>query len=170
MTFETHLDTLRFGLGKMLSIHADRPACWYTIPTCAEAGDRNLSSYLGLNEDAYNSLLIKLKLARKRGKRVEMLEGNWTSFISNEYNGVPMFYEITRFNYFKSRMLFIKLGGKHDANMYNPGKQQPTNVKAWTYENLERNFISDGNGMTGERTKLLFAMEKLSELEKADDR
>ena len=96
-----------------------------------------------------------------------MLEGKWKSFISNEYNGIPMFYEITRFDYFKCRMIFIKLGGKHDATMYSPGKQQPANVKAWTYENLERKFISDGNGMTGERAKILFAMEKLSELEKA---
>ena len=135
MCTNMHLDTLRFGLAKMLSIHAHKPACWYTIPTCAEAGDRNLSSYLGLNEEDYNSLLIKLKLARKRGGRVEMLEENWKSFISNEYNGVPECYEITRFFQFKRRMLFIKLGGKHDANMYNPGKQQPTNVKARTYEN-----------------------------------
>ena len=64
-------------------------------------------SYLGLNEEGYNdSLLIKLKLARKHGGRVEMLEGNWTSFISNEYNGVPEYYEITQFFYFKYRMLF----------------------------------------------------------------
>ena len=119
--------------------------------TCAEAGDRNLPSYLGLNEEGYNSLLIKLKLARKCGQQVEMLQGNWTSFISNEYNGVPEYYEITRFDYFKSRMLFIKLGGKRDVNVYNPGKQQPTNVKAWTYENLERKYVGGGNGRTGER-------------------
>eukprot|EP00957_Ditylum_brightwellii_P171581 13062992-Ditylum_brightwellii.AAC.1 len=53
--------------------------------------------------------------------------------------------------------------------MRSSGKQQPVSVKAWTYENLERKFISDGNGMTGECTKIRFAMEKLLELEKVDD-
>ena len=118
-----HLDTLRFGLAKMLSIHAHKPACWYTIPTCAEAGDRNLLSYLGLNEEDYNSLLMKLNLARKRCGRVEMLEVNWQMFLSNVYNQVPECYEITRFRHFKHCMLFIKLGGKHDVNVHNPGKQ-----------------------------------------------
>ena len=59
-------------------------------------------------------------------------------------------------------------------NVYNPGKQQPTNVKARTYENLVerkyiRKYIGDGNGRTGERAKILFAINKLSELENADD-
>ena len=66
------------------------------------------------------------------------------------------------------------MGGKHDVNVYNPGKQQPTNVKARTYENLVerkyiRKYIGDGNGRTGERAKILFAINKLSELENADD-
>ena len=66
-------------------------------------------------------------------------------------------------------MHFIKLCGKHDVTVYNPGKQQPANVKAWTYESLERKYFNDGNGKTGEHAKILFAINKLSELENTDD-
>ena len=161
----THYDTLRFSFVKMLRLHATRPACWYSITHLPTAGSRNLSSYLGLKPETYNNVLIKLGLAYNHGKHVRISLEKWKHFLVLNEKLLPDSYEVIEYCcYGKSQCQLIKLGGMYDKKRQNPG-QEYKDIMSSMYSNLERKYGEVDERGVGECDKLLFALNKIYEME-----
>jgi hypothetical protein len=166
MEVTTHLTTLQIGVANMLRLHVNRPACWYNVQHYPSTGARNLSSYLGLNETDYVEVLLALKLVKKRGSEIRMCEDQWRHTFGNclgDDNESLCNFEIIRQSHNDcKRMPWIKLGGEYDSVKYCPRKQ-PTNIKNWTFDQLERKYGIREGGVS-EAALVLFAKNKLLDL------
>ena len=81
---KTLSDSLRSSFAEILLMHSHHPACWYHV-NYVESSNRNLSTYIGWERDAYHDVLEALGLL-KRTKNGQIWHQNkaWEMFFARQ--------------------------------------------------------------------------------------
>ena len=151
---------------KMLLVHSPSRSCWYNVQFTPKS-DRNLSTYLGLNNDYYNRLLIETGLAREMksgGKTTIVVKDEKWKELQNLEHIARNNFEICKRRWKEMKnMMWVRLGrkmGMHDN--YHAGNQS-SDVKIQSFEILERKHLrsSEQISMVSE---VKFILDKFDQL------
>jgi len=168
--------SISLGLAKMLLMHESRQACWYHIHNEPKS-DRNLSTYLGLDESDYDQVLMACSLSTRRSGVANPTYYNskdkWKAFCISQDLPPEQYHMMIQRDSKRSnfkRLLWIRLGiCKSNQDNYSP-LTQPEDVKIWSCESIEQKFVQRNESECSTVSKWKFVVTALRQWGKeADD-